>query len=489
MMKLLIVLHRYLGVAVGLLMVLWCLSGLVMMYQGYPKLEGSDRLEGLPVLRLTPIQARGPIDLPDDASLTGFRLEMMAGRPVLHITRGAGRGQALDLLTGAPLNTLSAVQALQVARDFAAGAGVAGSAEDLGVIDVDQWTLDGGNRAGPIHHLRYDDREGTEIYVAAGAGDVMQRTTGRTRLLAWVGAVPHWLYPTVLRKNPQAWDAVVVWTSSIGVFLTGFGLYLGIARFKRYKSGRWSPYRGWFYWHHIIGLAFGVLTLTWVLSGLFTMGPWGLFDSDAGRAERSRLAGAITGAEAKAFVKLAPAILRNNTVQLEAAPFAGRLFVMATARGGGVTRLDSDGRPAPLSRAEVAAGLNTLGEPVAALDRLDGPDRYYYPGYDGGVSFPAYRATLKDPQATALYIDGVTGRIRRAVDAAGRQGRFWRVGLHDFDFAPLRARPLWDVVVLTLLAGVTGTCVTGLWLAIRRIGLDAAGLKARVSAWRVRRPI
>ena len=40
----LIVLHRYLGVAVGLVMTVWCLSGFVMMYSGYPCLTEAERL-------------------------------------------------------------------------------------------------------------------------------------------------------------------------------------------------------------------------------------------------------------------------------------------------------------------------------------------------------------------------------------------------------------------------------------------------------------
>ena len=33
-------------------------------------------------------------------------------------------------------------------------------------------------------------------------------------------------------------------------------------------------------------------------------------------------------------------------------------------------------------------------------------------------------------------------------------------------------RPLWDIVVLVLLAGATIACFTGAWLSIRRIGRD-----------------
>jgi hypothetical protein len=39
----LVVLHRYLGVAVGLLMVMWFLSGIVMMYVGLPRVTDEER--------------------------------------------------------------------------------------------------------------------------------------------------------------------------------------------------------------------------------------------------------------------------------------------------------------------------------------------------------------------------------------------------------------------------------------------------------------
>src|SRR5438093_882949 len=40
----LVVLHRYLGVAVGLLMAVWFVSGIVMMYVGFPRLTEAERL-------------------------------------------------------------------------------------------------------------------------------------------------------------------------------------------------------------------------------------------------------------------------------------------------------------------------------------------------------------------------------------------------------------------------------------------------------------
>jgi uncharacterized iron-regulated membrane protein len=51
-MRWLILIHRYLGIAIGILMAAWCLSGIVMMYVGYPELTRMDRLRALHSLEL-----------------------------------------------------------------------------------------------------------------------------------------------------------------------------------------------------------------------------------------------------------------------------------------------------------------------------------------------------------------------------------------------------------------------------------------------------
>jgi hypothetical protein len=478
-MRLLIILHRYVGVAVGLLMVLWCLSGFVMMYQSYPRLDPDARIRALEPLRLTAEQG-AVAAVPDDAALSGFRLEMTAGSPVLAVQGGGRRRQRIDLASGEPFQAVTAGEAMRVVAAYAAAHDVSGAPQNLGLVTVDQWTLDGINRDGPLYRFAFGDPAGTQLYVSRATGQAAQATTRRTRILAWLGAIPHWLYPTALRQDPKTWSEVVVWSAIVGTFLTVIGLYIGIARLRPYKSGRWSPYRGWFYWHHILGLVFGVLTLTWVMSGLFTMTPFGFLDSDVGQAERPALAGTFTGAEMKRFLANAPSLPMDEPAALEAAPLGGRLFVLATDREGRQMRLDAEGRPAPLSALQAAAALRGLaGRKLAALERLDHEDAYYYSGFDGKAAFPVYRARFDDAQATTFYLDGRTGRLVLALDNTQRQSRWLRTGLHDLDFfAGLRVRPVWDLVVLALLAGVTGGCVTGAWLGIKRIGRDAAAIWA-----------
>jgi uncharacterized iron-regulated membrane protein len=92
---------------------------------------------------------------------------------------------------------------------------------------------------------------------------------------------------------------------------------------------------------------------------------------------------------------------------------------------------------------------------------------------------------LADKASTSLYVSPVTGRMVGAVDDTGRQSRWLRTGLHDIDFfAGLRARPVWDAVVILLLLGVTGATLVGTWLALRRVWRDLLSLRARADAGR-----
>ncbi|WP_201506262.1 hypothetical protein, partial [Klebsiella oxytoca] len=63
--------------------------------------------------------------------------------------------------------------------------------------------------------------------------------------------------------------------------VTVLGILVGLLRWrfrKPYRSGSRSPYAGGFQrWHHLAGLLFGALVLSWIFSGLMSMNPWNLF--------------------------------------------------------------------------------------------------------------------------------------------------------------------------------------------------------------------
>ncbi len=473
-MRILLFIHRYLAVAVGLLMALWCLSGFVMLYQPYPAFTAAERLAALTPLQLGEC-CRSEF-LPADQEPAGdFRIEMLNGRPVF---REPGI-VPIDLASGTPLRDLMQAEVLQVAAGYAARQGTRAAPQWMEDVAIDQWSIQTARRNQPAHRIALGDAAGTQLYINGRNGEIFQQTTRIERVLSWVGAIPHWLYPTFLRRNGPLWSQIVIWTSVVGTFLAATGLYVGIARLQRRKrdGALASPFRGWWYWHHIAGLVFGMLTLTWVFSGLLTMNPWGLLEgSGIGEKLRAQLTGEPHVAEVRQLLQgVTTGLPAGEFVQLRAQPFEGKLFVMAYRADGSAVRLDATGRPAPLAESDVQRAVAKLGNATGRAELLRDGDAYYYAHKDT-VELPVFRAVLADTEQTRLYISPVTGNFR-TVDRDGRRGRWLERGLHGIDFPGLHGRPLWDALVLLLLAGTTAVCVTGTWMALQRIGRDLRRLK------------
>src|SRR5262249_31409399 len=157
------------------------------------------------------------------------------------------------------------------------------------------------------------------LYISQRNGEVRQRTTNTLRIGAWLGAIPHWLYFTELRKNGKLWTDVIIWTSLAGCFLTVLGLFVGIRQFRRRHSTgkRASPYRGAKYWHHMLGLVFGVLVLTWTFSGFASMNPWGWLEvaQPAGEAAERLTGEPATWADARPALEAQLAALKSGDGQ------------------------------------------------------------------------------------------------------------------------------------------------------------------------------
>ena len=69
---------------------------------------------------------------------------------------------------------------------------------------------------------------------------------------------------------------------------------------------------------------------------------------------------------------------------------------------------------------------------------------------------------------TRYYIDPKTGRIAGTYSSRNWVNRWLYHGLHSLDFPWLyNYRPLWDIVVITLMLGGTALCVTSLLLTYR----------------------
>ncbi len=470
-MRWLVLIHRYLGISIGILIAAWCLSGIVMMYVSYPEWSQAERLRGLPLLEFDGCCAPPGAALADDSRVQSMQLEMLGSRPIVRLQLAAEPLRTIDLIDGTPMTAVSPAQALGVAQGYTEQSNAARFDR---TIDFDQWTVAGVSSAErPLYRFSVNDTAGTELYVSRHSGRLVQATTARQRFWNWLGAVPHWLYFAGLRHNVRLWSAVIVWTSLAGCFLTVTGLYLGVQRFLRPGPGRWSPFRGLLLWHHIPGLLAGVFALTWVASGLVSMNPWGFLESPESDSGRGTRAAWLSGAQVRDCLRaLQSAPLPAGTVSIESSQFEGRLYPIAATASGTRFRLDASGHAAPLAAADVAtlaSGLSRPGE-TAAVALISDEDEYYFTHHRDVVHLPVYRAVLDDRQHTRYYIDPVAGSVLRRVDANARWYRWLHQGLHRMDFTPtLRARPLWDALMWVLMSAVAAIGCTGAVLGMRRL--------------------
>lgn len=474
-MRYLILIHRYLGIGVGVLMVVWCLTGVVMMYVRYPALSPAERLR-----HLEPVAWRGccvvsESSLADGALVDTFQVESVTSRPMLRVKLAHSGWRLIDLIDGRLVSGISERQAAQIAATFSQ----TGAQPRLqGAIDYDQWTVSGEfNRERPLFRFALDDAAGTQLYVSSTTGEPVQMTTARERFWNWAGAIPHWLYFAQLRRNVALWSQVVIWTSLAGCFLTLLGIYIGLRQFLQRPTARWSPYRGILFWHHIPGLIFGLFALTWVASGLISMNPWGFLESEGTQPAVGALTGAPTsGAQVKESLRaLASAPLPCGVVSVGATQLWGQLYLVVTSAGGSRWRVDARGSPAPLGSADRMKIAQTLSgtRKGAAPELMAQGDAYYYSHGASAAQFPVYRLVLSNEQRTRYYLDPVSGIPLESLDSNARWYRWLHQGLHALDFSPiLRARPVWDLLTLSLLSGVTFVCITGAYLGLRRCATD-----------------
>ena len=517
--KWLILSHRYLGLALGILCVVWFASGIGMIYaRGMPSLTEELRLERLEPLDLQsvgvmPVEAAERAGLGD--SLVSVTLLMVMDRPAYRLN---GRGAATVFAdTGDLMPELGPGRAREVAGRFMDVASDRVRYEEL-LTRSDQWTLSLRGQL-PFHKLSIEDDRGTQLYVSPESGEVTLLTTRAGRALAWVSAIPHWLYFTPLRVRQTLWTNTILWTAGLGCVLAILGITLGILQFRFTRPFRWSrigsyiPYSGWMRWHHITGLVFGVLALTWVFSGLLSMEPFGWASGpglSTGELRRALSGGPL---EASAFPPIDgdawDALLPGRSIKeityqhILGEPYFRALSTSTepvgttTAEGGGGTAKPADTREVLVDAGtlEVRRGPFAVDAlmvrvretypdvPILEARILDEYDSYHY-SRDQQAPLPILRVKFADPDETWLYIDPRSGQLSRSLHRLDRVERWIYHGFHSLDFGFwYYDRPFWEVGVIVLSLGGLATSAIGLFVGTRKLW------RGRRSAYRAARSL
>ena len=515
--RLLIFVHRWLGVALSVIFLIWFVSGIVMMYWGFPGVTERDRLARAPVLdpariTLSADAARATLGLeesPGQVSLSSFD-----GRPVYTLAGGA--------MVYADDGTMPGeVGDAMIDRAAAAWAGQPiDAATRTSVEEVDQWTVGGLRAVRPLYKYAWPD--GQQVYVNGHTAEVVQYTTTSSRFWAYLGAIPHWLYFTPLRKHQSQWFSFVVYSSLIGTVAALMGVVIAVWMYSPRKRYRHSgaptsiPYRGWKRWHAIAGLFFGIVTTTWAFSGLLSMGPFPIMDRlteltvpsepprDEGASGDQRVRGPRRGGRGggvaaalrgRGRLDLASYDARHpgeaiaalpdfDVKELELTSFAGEPVYLASNGRGDTRIVPLQGEPmSSLPQDEVMQVVRDAANGNLAELRLMEEYDAYYLDRRGERPLPVIYARMNDAVNTRYYIDPKTARVVGTYSARNWVNRWLYHGLHSLDFPWLyNYRPLWDIVVITLMLGGTALCMTSIVLTWRVLSRRIATLvRARFS--------
>lgn len=499
--------HRWLGIGLCLLFAMWFASGVVMMYTGYPKLTEQERLQHLPALSAasgtsdtSAAQALlSPSQLLERANwrqpVQALRLARLRGEtPVYLLTPAAETGATGTAGSTAPrrrpqplvLDARTAQQLPPADADVALASAAAWAGTDqglryLGELQEDAHTHSRGLDAHrPLHRVALAD--GTWLYLSSRTGEVVRDASRSERGWNYVGAWIHWLYPLRGGALERYWADIVNWLSILGIAGALTGTVVGILRWRfrtPYRSGRRSPYPSRLMrWHHVSGLLFAAITLSWIFSGLMSMNPWRIFSSPTAPVRATALHGPVlSGLEGGAPLQQLLEASGPGTRELRWTMVLGQPVVMAYGAQPTPVLLDTQARPYAVDAEALRSAIpQLLPAPLERIETLQAYDFHYYSRAahsmtgGGDKPLPIWRAVFGDAQGTWVHIDPHTGAVLGSLDQRRRTSRWLFSLLHSWDWLPLlERRPLWDVLLISLSLGGLLLSLSGVLIGWRRL--------------------
>ena len=259
----------------------WCVWGIVLMSAGVPHLTAGERLARLPMFE--PLVRPGsrrptrPAELP--APPFRLRISMHGDRPVYRFNTGRvfGRWTLIYADTGEPVEPLDQDAALEWLRGYRSGSRGCAS---LRRLSRTARQLHSGcrrcRRTSRCTALRWTMAGGTEYYVSERSGEAVMKSDRWTRLLGFSGYITH----TFFFFRQQTWwstlPAVVVVDRTPHVRDWRGRPACGAMASRRASVTNAGPVA--FAVHRLDEVAplrgidrFGVLTITWVFSGLVSL--------------------------------------------------------------------------------------------------------------------------------------------------------------------------------------------------------------------------
>lgn len=444
---------------------MWFCSGIVMMYVPFPSIPEKAQFAYMsPVdtdaINISPARAVAECGL---ATISSLRLITFNTRPT-YVCNSTKLGlKVIYADDGTRASPLTRVEAGHLVERF--------TSEPITVIaesEYDQWTVHQNfDSLRPLYRIEMADQDRTHLYITPKTGELVQRTTRSQRFWNYIGSVPHWIYPTLLRKDWVAWDLVVWWLSLFGSLCAITGVYLGVVhwtRVRRSSRTALSLFRGWMRWHHILGLFVGLVIVSWIVSGWLSMDHGRLFSSPSPTNEVAEVVrggsyGAMSGRASIADLSTYPPAMEFSFHAFDGVP----IIVGKTIKGPFTLSALNPDLVAKVVDKAFSGGLVQRWGFVS-------PNDIYTQLREGQLPENTIRVELSDPYKTWVHIDGRSGEILSIMDQSRRIYRWLFNGLHSLDVPGLAdKRPLWDILMLALLLAGSAASLTSVVLGLKRI--------------------
>ncbi|MCU4175300.1 PepSY domain-containing protein [Carboxylicivirga sp. N1Y90] len=474
--KILLQIHKITGSFLSLLFVMWCVSGIVLIYVGFPHASRQQRFEHLDYIRSADFSKIQPLP----AAITGkVELEKYPNTMVYRVYKGKKAQKVYNAQTLEAISVFNRNDAIKMAESFANS-----SVQKVdSMVELDSWIpwryyeplL-------PFYKCYMNDEARTVVYVSSVSGLVVQKTDQISRWMGRIGAIPHWIYFKQLHTKAQLRKQVVVWLGILSLIACISGLWFGIYRLKRNDkqviSGITVYKKWWYKWHHISGFVFGIVMSTFILSGIFYT--TGVPDWMVENTPKSPLREWNKGI--KSAPRIAPHIIWNQLRNQDGVRKIAWASYMNTNvvevyyqdyKNPIVYRFNDKEllEPIQLGKDEVMNYAKSLFGSEISLSVQNDYDYYYEAQGMFHRPIPAFKIELNNLYNTCLFVNPNSGKAVYYLDNNKRSRRWLAKALHKFDFPVLKSQNKLRISLLIL------ALLGGLFLSISSVVLGVKWFK------------
>ncbi len=222
--------HKWLGLAIGIQVVLWVLSGLIMVWWDIEVIRSEHNIADQPAFEISATDAILPVQTIVQRAgkpAQTVTLRALGGKPVYQADFEDGQSSIYDAATGELLTPISENKALELALlDF--------KPETSPAAPV--WlteTNDEYRRDVPVWFVDMMDEEGTHIYVSPQTGQIVGRRSDVWRLYDFF-----WMLHIMDYENRTNFNnPLVTWASIFALVFSVTGIVMLFFRFKRKDFG------------------------------------------------------------------------------------------------------------------------------------------------------------------------------------------------------------------------------------------------------------